>query len=116
MPSPDKLYRYNKVLRGVALERVLHGAQTVTADAVEVLRVDGTPVALDALAALLAEFDRRREHDWPTVSDRPKSDSWLAPRLHACLRLSRAQASDKGVWHWLAVALGSSYVEWRWGG
>jgi hypothetical protein len=47
-------------------------------------------------------------------SDRAASDRWVAPRMHYALRLSRTTASDKGLWHWLAMAVAGRYVKWRW--
>lgn len=51
--------------------------------------------------------------DWR--DDRAASDRWLAPRLHYALRLTRAQAGDRGLWAWLAVRY-HAYVAWRWAG
>jgi hypothetical protein len=39
-------------------------------------------------------------------------DSWLAPRLHAALRLPRRTASDDGMWTWLALQC-SEFVQAR---
>jgi hypothetical protein len=41
------------------------------------------------------------------------SDAWLAPRVHATLRLSREEAADKRMWWYLAVAILPDYVRWR---
>lgn len=40
-------------------------------------------------------------------------DGWLAPRLHAALRLHPRVASDPGVWRWLAIEVMSPYVRAR---
>lgn len=45
-----------------------------------------------------------------------KSDAWLAPRLHAALRITRREAADSGLWNFLALRLAPDYVLWRWGG
>ncbi|MFJ9029305.1 DUF6339 family protein [Streptomyces sp. NPDC102274] len=46
--------------------------------------------------------------------DKPtKADAWLAPRLHATLRLTRREAADEGLWNHLALALAPDYVLWR---
>lgn len=45
----------------------------------------------------------------------PQSDAWLAPRLHASLRLLRCEAADTSVWNFLALRLAPDYVLWRWG-
>ncbi|WP_367574450.1 DUF6339 family protein [Streptomyces griseoaurantiacus] len=44
---------------------------------------------------------------------RTKADAWLAPRLHAALRLSRREAADSGLWNFLALAVAPHYVVWR---
>lgn len=43
------------------------------------------------------------------------SDAWLAPRVHATLRMTRRQASDPGIWDYLTVVELQNYVKWRWG-
>jgi hypothetical protein len=44
------------------------------------------------------------------------SDSWLAPRLHASLRLYRREAAERDMWTYLAVVEVPEYVRWRWPG
>ncbi|MFD7287298.1 DUF6339 family protein [Streptomyces sp. NPDC059863] len=44
---------------------------------------------------------------------RTKADAWLAPRLHATLRLTRREAADEGLWNHLALAVAPDYVVWR---
>jgi hypothetical protein len=47
-------------------------------------------------------------------ADRPsRADSWLAPRLHATLRMTRAEAADSRRWNFLAMITGPDYVVWR---
>ncbi|MFD7863310.1 DUF6339 family protein [Streptomyces sp. NPDC057682] len=41
------------------------------------------------------------------------ADAWLAPRLHATLRLTRREASDRGLWNYLALGVAPDYVVWR---
>jgi hypothetical protein len=43
-----------------------------------------------------------------------KSDAWLAPRVHAALRLTRREAADKRIWTYLTVVAFPDYVRWRW--
>ncbi|MHC6214329.1 DUF6339 family protein [Rhodococcus ruber] len=43
-----------------------------------------------------------------------RSDSWLGPRLHAALRLTRAEAANPGVWTWLGLGHAAKYIRWRW--
>ncbi|MGW0841488.1 DUF6339 family protein [Streptomyces sp. NPDC002787] len=45
--------------------------------------------------------------------DRTRADAWLAPRLHATLRLTRREAADKRLWNHLALAVAPEYVAWR---
>ena len=47
---------------------------------------------------------------------REESDRWLAPRVHAALRLTRREAADQGIWDWLAIGPLQHYVRWRWMG
>ena len=47
-------------------------------------------------------------------SERARSDSWLGPRLHYALRLTRQEAARRGVWLYLAIAARPDYVVWRW--
>ncbi|KOV94413.1 hypothetical protein ADL04_24585 [Streptomyces sp. NRRL B-3648] len=50
------------------------------------------------------------------ADDRPASDGWLAPRLHATLRMTRAEAGDRRLWNHLALLVAPDYVVWRWRG
>ncbi|MEV0034556.1 DUF6339 family protein [Streptomyces sp. NPDC050804] len=59
---------------------------------------------------LLTEARRRFAGTAPTASD-----AWLAPRLHYTLRLTRAEASDTGLWNFLGLCLAPDFVQWRWG-
>ncbi|MFE2039496.1 DUF6339 family protein [Streptomyces sp. NPDC059477] len=45
--------------------------------------------------------------------NRTGADAWLAPRLHATLRLTRREAADKRRWNHLALAVAPDYVAWR---
>jgi hypothetical protein len=45
--------------------------------------------------------------------DRTRADAWLAPRLHATLRLTRREAADRRLWTHLALAVAPDYVAWR---
>jgi hypothetical protein len=44
-----------------------------------------------------------------------QSDGFLAPRVHAALPISRRQAADLRLWHWLTVLHCRTYVDYRWG-
>jgi hypothetical protein len=63
-------------------------------------------VPLATLRAVIAHAMRRLRPD--------KSDSWLAPRVHAALRLTRREAADQRTWAYLAVVEFPEYVRWRW--
>ncbi|WP_406354102.1 DUF6339 family protein [Streptomyces sp. NBC_01635] len=45
--------------------------------------------------------------------DRTRADAWLAPRLHATLRLIRREAADKRLWNHIALAVAPDYIVWR---
>ncbi|MFE1012398.1 DUF6339 family protein [Streptomyces sp. NPDC058794] len=46
--------------------------------------------------------------------DRPThADSWLAPRLHAILRLTREEAADAALWNYMALGVAPDFVVWR---
>lgn len=45
--------------------------------------------------------------------NRTQADAWLAPRLHATLRLTRREAADRRLWTHLALAVAPDYVAWR---
>ena len=44
---------------------------------------------------------------------RADADAWLAPRLHATLRMTRAEAANPGLWNFLALAVAPDFVLWR---
>ncbi|MFR9724531.1 DUF6339 family protein [Streptomyces sp. MS19] len=44
---------------------------------------------------------------------RTQADAWLAPRLHATLRMTRAEAADPRIWNFLALVVAPDYVVWR---
>ncbi|WP_406513215.1 DUF6339 family protein [Streptomyces sp. NBC_00161] len=44
---------------------------------------------------------------------RTDADAWLAPRLHATLRMSRAEAANPALWNFLALGVAPDYVLWR---
>lgn len=45
--------------------------------------------------------------------DRTGADGWLAPRLHATLRMTRSEAGDSRLWNHLAMLVAPDYVVWR---
>jgi hypothetical protein len=44
---------------------------------------------------------------------RTAADGWLAPRLHATLRMTRAEAADSRLWNFIALVVAPDYVVWR---
>jgi hypothetical protein len=42
-----------------------------------------------------------------------QADAWLAPRLHAILRLTRAEAANPALWNYLALGVAPDFVVWR---
>ncbi|MGW9024942.1 DUF6339 family protein [Streptomyces sp. NPDC055722] len=80
-------------------------------------------VALRKAATLLSATEARR-HTAPLRQlleetmrrfdgQRTAADAWLAPRLHATLRLTRAEAADGRLWNYLALLVAPDYVLWR---
>jgi hypothetical protein len=65
-------------------------------------RWDTTPVR-ELLDEAMARFASRRA----------EADAWLAPRLHATLRMTRREAADKDMWAFLAMLVAPDYVCWR---
>ncbi|SED29562.1 DUF6339 family protein [Streptomyces sp. TLI_105] len=47
------------------------------------------------------------------TDDRSAADGWLAPRIHATLRMTRAEAADSRLWNHLAMIVAPDYVVWR---
>jgi hypothetical protein len=64
----------------------------------------------------LDDVKRLLEHAQATFDDPVASDAWLAPRLHALLRLRRNEAADRGLWGWLATVEFPDYSRWRFPG
>ncbi|WLQ33975.1 DUF6339 family protein [Streptomyces castrisilvae] len=62
---------------------------------------------VDAVREIVEEAMRRFD------AVRTDADAWLAPRLHATLRLTRAEAADAGLWNFLALAVAPDFVLWR---
>jgi len=111
MAETTTLGRYSRQLDALDRARVIETGQAPTDVTEQVTRDGGAEISLAALRSLRTAFEDRKE-SWAAPE---KSDQWLAPRLHSALRLTRAQAADKGLWHWVAVAFWPEYVTWRWG-
>ncbi|WP_343951472.1 DUF6339 family protein [Nonomuraea longicatena] len=67
-----------------------------------------TPRPAGPVRELIDEAVRRHPPE-----SRTAADAWLAPRLHASLRLTRAEAADRGLWNHLAMRVAPDYVFWR---
>jgi hypothetical protein len=68
----------------------------------------GRNVPLDPLKVMLDEGRKRHVKNWSEM------EGWLAPRVHATLRLTRREASDRRLWAYLNVAVFPDHVRWRW--
>ena len=67
----------------------------------------GRYINIEPMLAMVDEaMDRFR-------SEPEASDAWLAPRVHATLRLNRREASDKRIWIFLNAIAKPDYVRWR---
>ena len=111
----DKLQRFTRPLSPSEIAEIGEVALLPTGAAEDVLRA-GAGVPLDAVDHLMADFERQIEGGVWSVDAPELSDAWLAPRLHWALRLTRADASDRGAWHWLARVRYPWYVDFRWTG
>jgi hypothetical protein len=65
-------------------------------------------VSLEPLQEILEEGKKRHSTKWS------ETDGWLAPRVHATLRLTRREAADRRLWAYLNVAAFPDHVRWRW--
>jgi len=63
-------------------------------------------VSLDPLSRVL-------DHGMTKFDDPPEADKWLGPRVHAALRLTRREASERGLWSYLGLVPFQDYVRWR---
>lgn len=83
--------------------------QALSSDAPIVSRA-GHNVSVATFTEVLDEFLAGQPERIP-----PASDVQLAPLLHESLRLTRREASDKGLWAWLTSTVAAEYVARRWG-
>lgn len=110
--APDRV----GLLPGAITQRYLTG---------EILRGEQLPPAnaLDAAALAWEESVRSEVKPLRDLVDeamrrfkereRTGADAWLAPRLHATLRITRGEAADPRLWDFLAMRLAPDYVQWR---
>jgi hypothetical protein len=68
----------------------------------------GRVISLESLKEVVREAMKRH------AAKPSESDGWLAPRVHATLRLTRREAADRRLWAYLNVAVFPEHVRWRW--
>lgn len=96
-------------LRKVKLERALEAGDWSAAEAL----AEPTQIKFDdaLVKRIVAEALKR----FPTGSSDDALDQWLAARIHNCIRLSRRDAADSGIWTWFAVTYFRPYIHRRFG-
>ncbi len=104
---PQKLRTLDPQARHLVSDDFLAG--TATPDWTKYLKDFWRNVDLEPFRKILEKAMEKFAAD-PTASD-----SWLAPRIHATLRLTRREAADPRVWDYLALIVAADYVRWRWG-
>ena len=111
-PRPTRLHALPTTVRARLEEPFRRGDRTAveTADLIDEAGV-GRVVDLEPFHDILDEVMRRFGEDEPD-----RSDHWLAPRLHAALRLTRREAGLREAWYFLNVAARPDYVRWRFTG
>jgi hypothetical protein len=80
---------------------------------VAILRAS-TPIQSDSVrwtAAPVREIVEEAMHRFDAA--RTDADAWLAPRLHATMRMTPAEAANPGLWNFLALAVAPDFVLWR---
>lgn len=113
-----KLYGYDKRIGDVLLSDLKRGMLSST-EAYEQFLVNlGCEVEVDLrpLSELLEYVAESSEWAGRSLSNEEKNglDGWLAPRIHAALRLPRNLALDSRLWTWLALTYGRGYMALRW--
>ncbi|MGW6455133.1 DUF6339 family protein [Streptomyces sp. NPDC055078] len=91
---------------------VLTGAENLPsialAGSAESLKGEHNRLNVEPLRDLVDDVMHHCRDDTPT-----KADAWLAPRLHATLRLTRREAADTRLWNFIALCVAPDYVLWR---
>lgn len=78
---------------------------------------DGATLDLAPLEALVrATLDHEVHGRASTDEERNALDGWLAPRVHAAIRVSRRVASSDAFWRWLALEHAAPLIDLRFGG
>ncbi|MEU5161034.1 DUF6339 family protein [Streptomyces sp. NPDC020875] len=112
-PMPDRLALLADVNAAANLtSEVLSGRENPPYIALgkDSVRLESTAArfAVGPIRALVE--DARTYGDMNRKTD---ADAWLAPRLHATLRLTRREAADRRLWNHLALCVAPDYVLWR---
>jgi hypothetical protein len=92
-------------------EEFLRGERTITESDLEG-RLESVDAEMDAesIRSVLDEIvDGEREFE-----KRYLIDAEVAPVVHANLDLTRSQAADPGIWHWMATIWHPEFVRHRW--
>ncbi len=83
----------------------------------EVAAIDAGPYIVEdlGLGRAIELAPLRGVVEWAMRRRKPgESDAWLAPRVHATVRLTRREAADMRIWSYLAAVALPDYVRWRW--
>lgn len=104
----QKLKRLIPQFRSAMSEAFLAGREDIDVDVRKYVKdfareIDLTPL-VNVVGKAMEKFPAKPE----------ESDRWLAPRVHATLRLTRREAADQAVWDYLAIFHLKDYVLWRW--
>jgi hypothetical protein len=105
------LYRLQAAARPLIDDAFLAGDRDLTQDDLgPYLTPVGISIDLDPIDDRIAEI--RADDDINPQSS--IIDAELAPTLHRTLSLTRNQAADAGLWHYLCVVRFSDFVHYRW--
>ena len=106
----DLLKGLNPAARALASDRSFRAGMVAAIEAGPYVVEDlglGRAIGLGPLRAVVGRAMR---------AARPaETDAWLAPRVHATIRLTRREAADFRLWDYLTVVALPGYVRWRWG-
>jgi hypothetical protein len=91
------------------LDENFRSGRTLRVDVPQLIVEFERAIDIDPVLAILQEAMRR------FANNPDQSDPWLAPRVHAALRLTRREAADKRIWHYLNVIALPEFVRWRFG-
>jgi len=107
-----QLKRLTQDARDVVDVEFLRGDRTITEDDVEdhLVEVDAE-ADLEALGDAIDEA--MADHD-PDEQEPYEIESAVAPAVHRELDFTRRQASDIGIWHYLAIVWRPDFVRYRW--